>query len=301
MRHTPGQRKTEQKRAAALADQYFTRPEIARQCLDQFVALLDPAITERAFWVEPSAGNGAFLRPLLEWGWNTWAGDIHPQHERVVIHDYLAQRLPTAKPGQRVIVVGNPPFGKKAKLATSFVNRALQHGGLVGMIVPIQLRKWSAQQHVNKRARLVLDIDLPEDAFLFLGEPYSLRCCFQVWTTWKPGFLAGEDRRLTHAPRRQHPDFDAWQYNCTQQTRRYFEYDWDFAILRQGYGDFSVLHPPEQRDRLDPRKQWIFVKAKTPEALERLRRVDFVKLSRRNTGVPGFGKADLVEAYIRGD
>lgn len=299
MRPQQARRKTDQKRAAAAADQYFTRPSVARKCLDHLEALLGPDITPHASWVEPSAGNGAFLDFLLAREWDTWAGDIHPQHERVVKHDYLSQPLPDTKPGNRVIVVGNPPFGKKSKLATDFVNRGLAHGGLVGMIVPIQLRKWSAQQHVNRCARLLMDLDLPEDAFLFLGQPYSLRCCFQVWTTWKPELLPGENKRLVQPPKRQHPDFDAWQYNCTEQTRRYFLYDWDFAILRQGYGDFSVLHPPEQRNHLDPRKQWIFVKAKSPEALERLRRLDFVELSRKNTGVPGFGKADLVEAYMR--
>jgi hypothetical protein len=78
---------------------------------------------------------------------------------------------------------------------------------------------------------------------------------------------------------------------------KYFSYDWDFAILRQGFGDFTVLYPPSQRAALDPKKQWIFVKAHSPQALARLRGLDYVALSQRNTGTPGFGKADLVDAY----
>ena len=77
----------------------------------------------------------------------------------------------------------------------------------------------------------------------------------------------------------------------------FFDYEWDFAVLRQGFGDFTVLHAPENKQTLDRRKQWIFIKAKTPQALAVLRGLDFQALSHRNTGTPGFGKADLVHAY----
>lgn len=285
--------------AAAQADQYFTRPEIARFCLDKFEALLGE-VAPKAWWVEPSAGDGSFLNILLERNRRVWAGDLHPQHDAVVANDYLAQPL-VPRPGDlaHTVVVGNPPFGKRASLAVKFINRALRHGGMVGFIVPLQLRKWSAQKLVRKNARLVMDLDLPAEAFLFMGRPYTLRCCFQVWTTWPNSDLPGENLRLTHAPRTRHEDFQAWQYNCTEPAKKYFDYEWDFAVLRQGYGDYSVQYQPKDRDTMDRRKQWIFIKANTPQALRRLRGLDYVALSRKNTGTPGFGKADLVEAYIR--
>lgn len=291
-------KQTRNARQAAAADQYFTRVEVARKCLGEMVLLIGPQCAEKYLWVEPSAGNGSFLGELAQMNLDAWGGDIDPQHPDVVKHDYLADPLPALPCGKAgAIVIGNPPFGKKSKLAVAFINQALAHSGLVGFIVPIQLRKWSAQKQVNPQARLILDQDLPEDAFLFMGKPYKLRCCFQVWTTWPDTSIGGENLRLRGAPKTRHEDFEAWQYNCTQEAMKFFDYDWDFAVLRQGYGDFSILHPPQDRARLDRRRQWIFIKAKNKKALEVLRGLDYQALSQRNTGTPGFGKADLVDAY----
>lgn len=171
---------------AAANDQYFTRPQVAHRCVQELLAAVPVIEQSGTWWVEPSAGDGAFLRVLEGQTRAVWAGDTHPQHPKVSTHDYLADPLPEPPLGtSRVVVVGNPPFGRKAGLAVSFINRGLEHGGLAGFIVPLQLRKWSAQKNVNQDARLVLDVRLPDDAFLFLGKPYRLRCCFQVWTTWE--------------------------------------------------------------------------------------------------------------------
>ncbi len=287
---------------AAITDQYFTTPVVAARCLDVFMDVLgnvsQPMDLLNTLWIEPAAGSGVFVDLLASRGQHVWGGDIHPQHPDIHQHDYLLDKLPRRRPKTRgLLVIGNPPFGRKASLATAFINRALAHAGMVGFIVPLQLRKWSAQKRIDKSARLLLDISLPHDSFLFLGKPYRLRCCFQVWTTWSPQHLPGADLRLAGPPRISHPDFTAWQYNCTDQAIKYFDYPWDFAVLRQGYGDFSVLHPPSTRTDLDRRRQWIFIKAASSKALKRLRSIDYTALSHHNTGTPGFGKADLVHAY----
>lgn len=41
----------------------------------------------------------------------------------------------------------------------------------------------------------------------------------------------------------------------------------------------------------------MFIKAKDEIILERLLKIDFEKLSKKNTTIPGFGKADLVKEY----
>ena len=46
------------------------------------------------------------------------------------------------------------------------------------------------------------------------------------------------------------------------------------------------------------KKQWIFFKAKDKETLEKLKSIDFEKLSKKNIGIPGFGKADVVQEFI---
>jgi hypothetical protein len=286
--------------SAAERDQYFTSPEAVELCLDAFLPIVrqvwgDPA---QGWFVEPSAGDGAFLQALKGLGLNTWGGDIEPQHPSILRHDFLAQPLPKPPGKPRfTAVIGNPPFGRKAVLATAFINRSLELSPLVGFVVPLMLRKWSAQSLVVPSARLVLDETLPENAFLFMGKPYRLRCCFQIWTSLDLEQLPHKNLRLLAAPPVNDPDFSAWQFNCTPEALKYFDYEWDFAVLRQGFGDFSHQHSPRERATLDRRKQWIFIKAHTPEALAILRSIDYEQLARRNTGTLGFGKADLVQAY----
>ena len=48
---------------------------------------------------------------------------------------------------------------------------------------------------------------------------------------------------------------------------------------------------------MDHRTQWIFFKAHSQEALKRLCQIDYDKLSKKNTSIPGFGKADVIVEY----
>lgn len=292
------------KRTPHALDQYYTRLPVAQACLRHLTGVLWSlrwaSGLDTELFVEPAAGSGSFLDANPEWAW--WAGDQDPQHAQVVTHDFLADPMPKAvkavAPGRRA-VVGNPPFGRKGDTAVAFVNQGLTWAPVVAFILPIQFRKWSAQSRVRPDARLVADIDLPENAFTFRGKPFGLRCCFQVWTHADlPLGPLYPDRRLVQAPPNKHPDFEAWQYNRTPIAEKYFDMDWDFAVLRQGFGDFSRLYWRKDNPKLDRKQQWAFIKAHSPQALDRLASLDFVALSRRNTGTPGFGKADLVEAYL---
>lgn len=103
-----------------------------------------------------------------------------------------------------------------------------------------------------------------------------------------------------HAPITAHRDFEMWQYNNTRQAEKYFDYEkypWDFAVLRQGYGDYKTLKYPG--DDFDKHKQWIFIHAHDENILNILKSIDYEKLSRHNTSVPGFGKADVINEYIK--
>ncbi len=290
---------------AQALDQYYTRPGVAQDCLRDLAGVLwahgrRPAGSGVQLFIEPSAGGGSFLDGLPSETW--WGGDRDPRHPNVVAHDFLADALPASVKAiarDRRVMVGNPPFGKKGDTAVAFINQGLEWAPLVGFVLPLQFRKWSAQSRITPGAHLVLDRALPEDAFTFLGKPYQLRCCFQVWA--EPGLDLEPlypNLRLQQAPPNTHPDFEAWQYNRTPIAEKYFDMDWDFAVLRQGFGDFSRLFWRRDNPVLDRKQQWAFLKAKNPQVLDRLARLDFVALSQRNTGTPGFGKADLVEAYL---
>jgi hypothetical protein len=272
-------------------DKYYTKAPVAQQCYEW----MKPFVSDNTLYIEPSAGAGAFLsvvKPEAE----IIGFDLVPEGSGIIQCDYtltdVRSYLTPEQNAKNIVCIGNPPFGKKAKLAINFVNKSLNDFGLVGFILPIQFRKWSAQKHIIPDGRLILDNTLPEDSFELDGKTYKVRCSFQLWSLAHPEYA---DLRMRGKPETTHPDFDMWQFNRTLEAEKFFDYDWDFAVPRQGYQDYTFK--ATDKSQCDRKKQWIFFKAKTEEALENLRNLDFVALSLKNTGIPGFGKADVVEMY----
>jgi hypothetical protein len=278
-------------------DQFFTRDGVVDHCLYTVKTCLGrihkATLGEDYSILEPSAGDGAFSSKLHTLNANVAAYDIEPRAEGIQYADFLTLHPDTLE--RCKVVVGNPPFGKRSSLAVAFLNKAAIHGLLVAFVVPVQFRKWSVQSKINKNLELVSDELLPGDSFRVDGKPYKVRCCFQVWA--KRGVVGGAtDLRLKAAPIISHPDFDMHQYNNTETALKVFDQDFDFAVPRQGYQDYSRRETSP--NDCEKTKQWILFKAKTPEAYTRLVNMDFAKLAERNTTVPGFGKADVISAYM---
>lgn len=265
-------------------DQYYTSPETAKQ----LTKLFQSHLPEDCLIIEPSAGKGAFLPADM-------AFDIDPRHPDVEQMDFLTFDFGNSLDRDTTAFVGNPPFGFKGLLALDFVNKCLSLGTMVGFILPIQAARWAWQCQVDPRAKLILQHDLGMESFEFEGKPYPVRCVFQIWTT-QPSQV--DDLRIKVKPPTSHSDFDCWSYNATKEAMKYWDEPWEFAVPRQGWRDYSQkLYDGSQCDK---RLQWMLIAPKTPEARERLLRLDFEALSKLNSGRPGFGKADLVEAYERG-
>jgi predicted RNA methylase len=314
-------------KASATLDKYYTKPSVASACMIALCAELERCgfTKDRTILVEPSAGSGVFMGAAKSLGWAIKGFDLAPSKESVheiTQNDFLTTMVgpmltdveekngkegvdcEVQKAGRHIVFVGNPPFGKKASLAIEFTNRALSQGSAVGYIVPLQFRKWSVQSKIEKDASLVLDMELPENAFEFMGKDYGVRCCFQVWVTkeFESQWLChGVDAtqvknlRIQTKPPTDHADFDMYQFNRTEEARKFFDYAWDFAVPRQGYQDYT--YKAKSKSECDQKQQWIFFKAKTPQALSRLLALDYEKLSKKNIGTPGFGKADVILAY----
>ena len=266
--------------SSRIRDAYFTKPDIAVQCIQT----LDSLIGLNHTYLEPSAGDGSFVRPLL--GRNVTAIDICPQADFIQQADFLESPLVAT------CVVGNPPFGRRSSLAIDFINKAACFADYIAFILPVQFRKFYTQRQLDPQLSLIHDQLLPANSFLFEGKDYSVRCCFQVWTT-----LAVETNyRLMKALPTSHPDFQMWLYNNVPSAVPVFDNDFDFAVPRQGYQDYSLR---ASLDECVLSKQWMLFKASTPEVLDRLNRIDFHQLSLLNTSTPGFGKADVVAEYSR--
>jgi hypothetical protein len=78
------------------------------------------------------------------------------------------------------VALGNPPFGKKGKLALEFINKCAEISETIGFILPLTFRRWSIQSKLNKDLKLIYDINLEPNSFLVDNKVYSLNSCFQI-------------------------------------------------------------------------------------------------------------------------
>lgn len=147
-------------------DKYYTPDSLAKYCVDKVKEVLwDETITE---WLEPSAGNGAFL-PYLDN--NYLAFDLEPEHEMVEKKDYLTLDIPYFK-GR--CIVGNPPFGSGNTLSVKFFKNSLKYGDFIAFILP-------ASQYNNNQQMYEFDLFHSEMLEITKYSGINLQCCFNIY------------------------------------------------------------------------------------------------------------------------
>lgn len=275
-------------------DLFYTKPLVAKKCYSKAKAILKNYINENTLWIEPSAGSGSFFN-ILEG--DKLGFDIHPQTKNIKKLDFIESDITLNKNDiKRSIVIGNPPFGRRAKKAIDFFNKAASLSDFICFIVPNQFCKYSVQSRLNKDFRLIYEHRLDDNSFTANGKDYKALCIFQIWTRAE---TKHKDLRIKTSPPITHKDFEIFQYNNTKEALKYFDkekYGWDFAVPRQGFYDYSKR--VTNADELNTKVQWAFFKSSNKKVLKRLRNIDFEKLARKNTVILGFGKHDVVKEYM---
>lgn len=157
-------------------DQFYTKPLIAKQCIDR-VGMYYPW-SRWDLVLEPSAGNGSFL---LQIPTTKRKGlDVEPKQVEVEQQDFL-EYIPSSDV-KEMLVMGNPPFGKSSSLAIRFFNYSAQMPctKVIAFIVPRTFRRISVHQKLDLHFELVYDEDIPLQPCAF--EPaIQAKCCFQIW------------------------------------------------------------------------------------------------------------------------
>ncbi len=160
-------------------DQFYTRPEVAEMYATRIAERWsDPDV----LFVEPSAGAGAFLYPLLDAGRRVRAIDIDPRAPNILHMDFLKSESIFTGEHSAIVVIGNPPFGKNACKAIWFFNRAADHADEIAFIVPRTFRKMSVQRRLHPSFHLSKDDDVARHAFVRYGRPHDVPCAWQIWT-----------------------------------------------------------------------------------------------------------------------
>ena len=274
-------------------DQFYTKSEVASTCWQHFTDTL-PTLNRSLsdlFFVEPSAGTGAFYKLLPS---DRRLGiDLVPRCDDVKSQDFFkVTDLPFSP--RDTAIIGNPPFGKRGKLAIAFFNHAACLSDIVAFIVPINFRKFTVHKHLDASMRFISKLPLPRDAFhLETGKSYSVNTEFQIWTRLAS---AHHDMRAYKPLPTRHQDFQIWQYNNTPDALKVFQNPFDFAVPCQGWQDYSRRETDEKQ--CERNKQWMLLKAKNPTVLTRLIGIDYERLAQEcATAVPGFRKGDLVKVY----
>ena len=161
-----------------MTDQYFTSNELVKKCWESFILKMDELginISNYTF-IEPSAGNGAFLSVLPP---KTIAIDIEPLKKNIIKQDYLKWKNDYKK---KYIVFGNPPFGMRGKLALEFINHS-KFADFVCFILPKSFNSDGKGNCKNRVKHLNLIHSNTIDDYFITPENKRIKIngLFQIW------------------------------------------------------------------------------------------------------------------------
>lgn len=156
-------------------DQYYTKLSIAKECVDTILSLI-PGLSQYQ-WIEPSAGNGSFLKALPN-GIQRIGIDLDPKMDGVLKGDFL-----TWEPSSETkrVFFGNPPFGKQGSLAKSFIQHSAKYADVIAFILPKSFVKPSMSRAFPSKFHCILEKELPKDSFEVNQVAYDVPCVFQIW------------------------------------------------------------------------------------------------------------------------
>lgn len=151
-------------------DKFYTKPKIAKDLIDKCDVVSFTKI------IEPSAGSGAFSNQIA----NCVAYDLKPESVGIRKQNWL-EYLHEKQEDEKVLVIGNPPFGQQNSLAIAFMNHSASFADTIAFVLPISFKKESIQARVNKNFSLVYEEVLPKNSFTLDGKDYDVKCVFQIW------------------------------------------------------------------------------------------------------------------------
>ena len=156
-------------------DQFYTNVNVAKSCITTIIDMLP--YTADYVWVEPSAGNGAFLHNVPP-SYEKIGLDLEPKAPDIMEQDYLLWVPPTEKD---IIIFGNPPFGRQSSFAKSFISKSCKFAKVIAFILPKSFTKPSMFNAFDLKFHLVYSNELNRDSFILNGSKYDVPCVFQIW------------------------------------------------------------------------------------------------------------------------
>jgi hypothetical protein len=270
-----------QKRIVEL-EQYFTCDSLVKRCIAALTQHFHLANFD--FIIEPSAGDGAFLKHLPVD--NCVGIDIEPRHPSVQEADFLTWRPEPTKTNGRILTIGNPPFGQRGVLAMHFLQRACLFSDVIAFILPRSFKKHTFQNRIDRRYHCLEQFDC-DDFRRPDGTKTHVKCVFQIWEK------RNEDR-LSIQLDSEHPDFSMKHCHLSRVTPEAYAdicREYEFAIAQVG-GNFIPREPAS----LQAGSYW-FIKPNCSIVRSVFSRLDFSFLENTNATFTSLSKKDIILAY----
>lgn len=249
-------------------DKFYTKENIVKICLENI------NFNEYDFVIEPSAGNGKFYHNIDHS--NKLGIDIEPDHNDIYPHDWLTYEIPSKY--KNVLIIGNPPFGKRNKLSINFIKHSCSFSNVktIAFILPDVYHKHTLQKNISSDFRLKEIIKLPKNSFLIGEEEYHVPCSFFV-------FDKSSGPCLRFNPENYQETAD-WCYGTKD--------DYDFFVM--GAAANVIKDCPEKNNR------GYYIKSKIDLDIvkENFTKGNWKGYSCANGGVYWLTKPELVKLYI---
>ena len=263
-------------------DKFYTIPTISEKCLR--------TVEKHYTWsswglvIEPSAGNGSFYEKIpIE---HKVGIDISPEHEDIIKQDFFTYSPPPDI--GKILVLGNPPFGRVSSMAVNFFNHASKWADVIAFIVPRTFRRVSIHNKLNTNFHLLHDEEIPMKPCSF-SPSMAVKCCFQIWEK------RDTERTIIKLPT-THDDWEFLGFGPKDMNGQPTPPEGaDFAI--RAYGGKCGEICESDLETLRP-KSWHWIKANIDKTtlIERFRTLDYT-LSLDTARQNSIGKGELVRIY----
>ena len=192
-------------------DKYYTPKHIVELIMKRTEEIIGlDSISE---FIEPSAGDGAFLDSLYSSKIPTKAYDLYPEGEKIIKQDFLELDLKYKK-GR--CIIGNPPFGDRGNLYRKFYNKSVDLGDYIVFVGGIKLLN-------NTNQNYKFDLIHSEDLGINKYSGIELNCCLNIYKRPNNGKL---NKRITNKLK------DITLYR--EDQKGYHDVNEDFMICRMG-------------------------------------------------------------------
>ena len=187
-------------------DKFYTPIDTANQLIKLVNA--HQSLTGFKRIIEPSAGNGAILKPLqtaldsISWDGELLAYDLIPEYTSIKQMNWLERKNANGDDdlsfpyytkmdkkalwddGARTLVIGNPPFGRNGSLALKFINEATAFNpSMIAFILPKSFMKASMQSKINNMYAINECIEVENDKYILPnGGTRKVPTCILVLT-----------------------------------------------------------------------------------------------------------------------